>query len=162
MDDLDSKVDSAIEETRHEYVMIHHRKKSKSKTKTKTKTKDQDEEEEVSGFSSKVRHEIQDQVEGDGVDNLVRHIGQHTGKGLGGRVVQGVARVLFDNGTLSVKCENFERGTEGIHENGEEEQRGSLIKRAGGSLEIEENGRDNQSHDGVGNQLTECDARISL
>ena len=122
----------------------------------------QDEEEEVSGFSSKVRHEIQDQVEGDGVDNLVRHIGQHTGKGLGGRVVQGVARVLFDNGTLSVKGQNLEGGTEGVHQDSKEEKSGARVETGSGRWEVVEDGRDDEGHDGVGDELGDGDTGICL
>ena len=83
----------------------------------------QDEEEEVSGFSSKVRHEIQDQVEGDGIDNLVRHIGQHTSK---------------------------------------EEKSGARVETGSGRWEVVEDGRDDEGHDGVGDELGDGDTGICL
>lgn len=123
---------------------------------------DEDEEEEVAGLSSEVCHEVQDQVESDRIDNLVWHIGQHTGKGFSGRVVQGVTRVLFDNGTLSVKRQDLEGGTESVHQDGEEEKGGSRVETRSSRLEVEEDGRDDKTHDGVGDELRDGDTGVSL
>ena len=47
-------------------------------------------------------------------------------------MVERVAIVFFDNGSLSVQGENFESGAESIHEDSEEQNSTSLEKGAAG------------------------------
>jgi hypothetical protein len=56
---------------------------------------------------SKVRHEVDDKVEGDRIENLVRHVGDHGSDGLGTRVIECVASLFVDDGTLRRENRSF-------------------------------------------------------
>lgn len=70
----------------------------------------QEEEEERPRLSSEVRHEVDDDVEDDGVHDLVGQVSEHGSVRFGRRVIQGVSRVLFDNWTLGVECQDLAEG----------------------------------------------------
>ena len=63
----------------------------------------QQEDEECAWFATKTGHEIQGNVENDGISNFVRHVTQHGCDGFGERVIHGVAGLFFDNRTLGIQ-----------------------------------------------------------
>lgn len=58
---------------------------------------DQDVEEECSWLTPQIRQEIQGEVEGNGVGDLVRHIREHRCDGFGGGMVESISAVLLDD-----------------------------------------------------------------
>lgn len=65
------------------------------------------EEEKGSGLSTQVGHEIDDQIEDDGIDDFEGQITKHGSERLGRRMVESVTLMLFDDGSLSVECEDL-------------------------------------------------------
>ena len=122
---------------------------------------DEQEEEERSRLPAQIRHEVQRNVEDDGVGELVWHIDEHGGDSFGGRVVESITGVLFDNWTLGVEGENFEGRRESVHENGEEKKGATLVETVGGVLQVEEDTGDDERHDEVTDKRTHCDTGIS-
>lgn len=50
-------------------------------------------------------HEVDQEIEDDHVDGLVGEIDDVAGDGLGGLMIEGIAVVLFDNGSFGVDSE---------------------------------------------------------
>lgn len=123
--------------------------------------REQQEKEESARFPTQIRHEVQGQVEDEGVGNLVWQIAQHRGDGFSRWVVKSVGLVFFDNGTLRVESENFESTGEGVHKTSEEEQSATLVEAVRCGLEVVEDTGDDESHDGVSNQSTDAQTRIT-
>src|SRR5690349_18956037 len=64
-------------------------------------------------------------------------------------MVEGVLCVLLDDRTLREEREDLEGRAEGVHEDGEEEQRALAEERLRVVLEVEEDRRDDEGHDRV-------------
>jgi len=56
----------------------------------------------ITGFSPQIDHEIQWNVRGESVDELVWQVGQYRCNSLAGWSVERIASMLFDNRSLSV------------------------------------------------------------
>src|ERR1700744_6507115 len=65
------------------------------------------ERKEGTGSPAKTGHEVERDVESDGVEELVWHVTQHARYCFSKRVVHGVASLLFDNWTLRIEGQNL-------------------------------------------------------
>ena len=87
--------------------------------------------------------------------NFVGQIADHGGNGFGGRVIESIAVMLFDDRTLSKENQDLEGTSEGIHEAGEEEE-GAPLEEAGCCwLDIVEDTGDDERHGEIAQERTD-------
>ena len=107
---------------------------------------EEQEGEEGARGAAQVGEEVEGQVEGDGVEHLGRQVAQHGRDGLGEGVVEGVARVLLDDGALRVQGQDLEVAGEGVEQDGEEEQGAAAVEAAAVVEQVVEDGADDEGH----------------
>jgi hypothetical protein len=76
-------------------------------------------------------------------------------------MVERVSAVLFDNVTLSVQRENLQSRTEGVHEYSKEEYCATLEEGVSVRLHVVKDGANDECHDDVAEELSECQTGVT-